>query len=108
MDREQIELTERGDVNLIDQDFSPTPYSIPLPPADTGKDAWLFLAACFMVEALVWGFPFTFGLFQEYYSAHQPFSSTSNIAVIGTCSMVGNFSASIKTSLVTSIGYHVS
>lgn len=25
------------------------------PPADGGKDAWLFLAACTVVEALVWG-----------------------------------------------------
>lgn len=26
-----------------------------LPPVDGGKDAWLFLAACFLIEALVWG-----------------------------------------------------
>lgn len=26
-----------------------------LPPTDTGKDAWLFLAACFTLETLVWG-----------------------------------------------------
>jgi hypothetical protein len=26
-----------------------------LPQADGGKDAWLFLAAAFFVEALVWG-----------------------------------------------------
>jgi hypothetical protein len=26
-----------------------------LPQADGGRDAWLFLAACFVVEALVWG-----------------------------------------------------
>ena len=26
-----------------------------LPPVDGGKDAWLFLAACFAIEALVWG-----------------------------------------------------
>lgn len=26
-----------------------------LPPVDTGKDAWLFLAACFVMEAMVWG-----------------------------------------------------
>jgi hypothetical protein len=26
-----------------------------LPQADSGRDAWLFLAACFVVEALVWG-----------------------------------------------------
>lgn len=26
-----------------------------LPPADTGKHAYLFLLACFILEALVWG-----------------------------------------------------
>jgi hypothetical protein len=26
-----------------------------LPQADGGRKAWLFLAACFVVEALVWG-----------------------------------------------------
>ncbi|KAL8925028.1 MAG: hypothetical protein Q9208_003712 [Pyrenodesmia sp. 3 TL-2023] len=26
-----------------------------LPEADRGKDAWLFLAGCFLVEALIWG-----------------------------------------------------
>lgn len=26
-----------------------------LPPVDGGKDAWLFLIACFAIEALVWG-----------------------------------------------------
>lgn len=26
-----------------------------LPPVDSGKDAWLFLVACFMIECLVWG-----------------------------------------------------
>lgn len=29
-----------------------------LPPADSGKDAYMFLAACVGLEALVWGFPF--------------------------------------------------
>ncbi|KAL8732385.1 MAG: hypothetical protein Q9166_002783 [cf. Caloplaca sp. 2 TL-2023] len=58
-----------------------------LPQADRGKDAWLFLAGCFMVEALIWGFPFSFGVFQEYYTTHEPFSSKpSGIAVIGTSS----------------------
>lgn len=26
-----------------------------LPRADGGKDAWLFLTACFMLEAVTWG-----------------------------------------------------
>lgn len=58
-----------------------------LPPVDSGKDAYLFLLAAFIVEALVWGFCFSFGLFQEYYSKHEPFAGQSNIAVIGTCAM---------------------
>ncbi|KAL8662126.1 MAG: hypothetical protein Q9202_005018 [Teloschistes flavicans] len=48
-----------------------------LPPQDGGKDAWFFLAACFVVEALVW----------DYYSNHDPFKGSGNIAVIGTCAM---------------------
>ncbi|KAF3058451.1 Monocarboxylate transporter 14 [Daldinia childiae] len=58
-----------------------------LPPVDGGKDAWLFLAACFAIEALVWGFPFSFGVFQDYYSTHEPFAGSPNVAVIGTCAM---------------------
>ncbi|KAE9365612.1 MFS general substrate transporter [Stipitochalara longipes BDJ] len=62
-------------------------HEFSLPPADGGKAAWLFLAAGFVVEALVWGFPFSFGIFQEYYTAHEPFSSEpSGITVIGTTS----------------------
>ncbi|KFA50385.1 hypothetical protein S40293_05198 [Stachybotrys chartarum IBT 40293] len=62
-------------------------HEFSLPPTDGGKDAWLFLAACWMLEALVWGFPFAFGIFQDYYRTHEPFQGSSNIAVIGTCAM---------------------
>ncbi|KAL2016742.1 hypothetical protein VTK56DRAFT_3131 [Thermocarpiscus australiensis] len=58
-----------------------------LPPVDGGKDAWLFLAACFMIEALVWGFGYSYGVFQDYYSTHEPFVGSSNISVIGTCAL---------------------
>src|ERR1700760_1929662 len=34
---------------------SSTHYENALPPADEGKDAWLFLLTCFVVEAFVWG-----------------------------------------------------
>jgi hypothetical protein len=40
---------------------SPTtsaPHEFSLPPVDGGKDAWLFLAASFVIEALVWGMPY--------------------------------------------------
>ncbi|KAF5230028.1 hypothetical protein FANTH_14009 [Fusarium anthophilum] len=56
-----------------------------LPRENGGKDAWIFLAACFIMEALVWGVPFSFGVFQDYYQVHEPFSGASGIQVIGTC-----------------------
>ncbi|KAB8293952.1 hypothetical protein EYC80_009424 [Monilinia laxa] len=57
-----------------------------VPKADEGRDAWLFLAACFVFEALIWGFPFAFGVFQTYYSTHPPFDKHANsIAITGTC-----------------------
>ncbi len=37
-----------NEVTTVQQEFS-------LPQADGGKDAWLLLAAGFVVEALVWG-----------------------------------------------------
>jgi hypothetical protein len=56
-----------------------------LPPVDGGKDAWLALAGAFTLEALVWGFPYSFGVFQTYYSTHEPFSrSPSGIPAIST------------------------
>ncbi|CZR52230.1 related to monocarboxylate transporter 2 [Phialocephala subalpina] len=61
--------------------------STSIPPADGGKGAWMFLAGCFIFEALVWGFPFSFGVFQSYYTTHPPFSlHPAGIAAIGTCS----------------------
>ena len=60
-------------------------HEFSLPPVDKGRDAWLCLAGCFFIEALVWGFPFSFGVFQQYYSTHLPFSSEPNgIAIVGT------------------------
>ncbi|KAI0405378.1 major facilitator superfamily domain-containing protein [Xylaria palmicola] len=55
-----------------------------LPPVDSGKEAWLFLAACFVVDALIWGYAFSFGVFQDYYSQHAQFASSGNIAAVGT------------------------
>ncbi|KAJ5115214.1 hypothetical protein NUU61_000973 [Penicillium alfredii] len=56
-----------------------------LPPTDGGFHAWMFLAACTMIEALVWGFAFAFGVFQSYYRASDKFEDSNMVAVIGTC-----------------------
>ena len=40
------------------------------------------------MEALVWGFAFTYVVFQDYYSTLTMFQNSNNIAIIGTCAMV--------------------
>lgn len=83
------------------------PNQADLPPIDGGIHAWLFLTASAVLEAIVWGmlmtkttrqeiaetnvtigYAFAFGIFQDYYSTHEPFQGSENIAVIGTCAMV--------------------
>ncbi|KAL3465916.1 hypothetical protein BJX64DRAFT_251272 [Aspergillus heterothallicus] len=39
------------------------------------------------MEALVWGFAFTYGVFQAYYTEAEEFRNSSNIVAIGTCAM---------------------
>lgn len=55
------ELRDAGDTQVDgpQREFS-------LPRADGGKDAWLFLAGCFFVEALVWGV-FAYSLFSFFW-----------------------------------------
>ncbi|KAL4916273.1 major facilitator superfamily domain-containing protein [Aspergillus aurantiobrunneus] len=59
-----------------------------LPPVDTGKDAWLCLVGAFFLEMAVWGFPFSFGVFQDYYTTTEPFAQDgSRVSLVGSCSM---------------------
>ncbi|KAK3937040.1 putative MFS monocarboxylate transporter [Diplogelasinospora grovesii] len=78
---QDIELNSRHDSALSLNDgphFS-------LPRADGGREAWLVLGSAFILEALVWGFPFAFGVFQEHYTSHELFSDDlASIAAIGT------------------------
>ena len=54
----EFALTDlNGERNTINQPSSEPAghHGFSLPQADGGKEAWLFLAAGFVVEALVWG-----------------------------------------------------
>ncbi|KAJ6442392.1 major facilitator superfamily transporter protein [Purpureocillium lavendulum] len=80
VDPARLEEDDGSDSRLTRAEFS-------LPPVDRGKHAWFFLVACIFIEALTWGFPFAFGVFQKYYSTHEPFAGSSSIPIIGTCAM---------------------
>lgn len=84
-DRESIELEH---IRHQDADTLSNSGAISaLPPVDGGWRAWSMLAAAFMVETLLWGFPFSFGVLQAYYRTHLPISGNTNglSAVATTC-----------------------
>ncbi|KAI9735761.1 MAG: hypothetical protein M1818_006370 [Claussenomyces sp. TS43310] len=56
-----------------------------LPPADHGKQAYLVLAGCTLIQAPVWGYPLAFGIFQEYYTTRSGIEGSAGaFASIGT------------------------
>ncbi|KAK5754033.1 hypothetical protein LTS12_015887 [Elasticomyces elasticus] len=51
---------------------------------DGGFAAWRMLFTAFVFEALLWGFPLSFPVFQEYYSSLPEFRDSRYTSVIGT------------------------
>lgn len=44
-----------SDIEMAEKIISPTEADPSLPPVDGGTQAWLFLAGCYVMEALVFG-----------------------------------------------------
>ncbi|KAG8717158.1 hypothetical protein FRC08_008105 [Ceratobasidium sp. 394] len=63
--------------------------ALALPPIDRGFKAWSFVAAAFVLETLVWGFGFTYGVFQEYFLHQRTFGNASEAAIgaVGTVAL---------------------
>ncbi|KAF1350464.1 MFS general substrate transporter, partial [Lizonia empirigonia] len=53
-------------------------------PIDGGRQAWRLLLAAFVFESLLWGFPLSFGVFQEYYSSLDTFKNSPYMSIVGT------------------------
>ncbi|KAK6406550.1 hypothetical protein LTR95_018652 [Oleoguttula sp. CCFEE 5521] len=72
-----------------------------LPRVDGGKEAWHVLIVAFVFEALLWGFPLSFGVFQNYYSQIPEFQDSAYISVIGTvASGLSYLAAPVMVSMV--------
>ncbi|KAF3008917.1 hypothetical protein E8E13_011269 [Curvularia kusanoi] len=54
------------------------------PAIDGGRRAWCLLLAAFVFESLLWGFPLSFGVFQEYYTSIPEFRNSPYISIVGT------------------------
>ncbi|EPE24735.1 MFS general substrate transporter [Glarea lozoyensis ATCC 20868] len=56
-----------------------------LPPTDHGKAAYLVLLGCTVLQAPIWAYSLSFGVFQAYYTTQHPLTgSPSTLATIGT------------------------
>ncbi|KIO32644.1 hypothetical protein M407DRAFT_100672 [Tulasnella calospora MUT 4182] len=59
-----ISETSNWDRALIEAEVPDTAVS--LPPTDTGFDAYAYLVSAWVLELLVWSFPFSYGVFLNY------------------------------------------
>ncbi|KAI0788899.1 major facilitator superfamily domain-containing protein [Abortiporus biennis] len=68
-----------------------------LPPVDRGWRAWSFCLAAFTLETLVWGFSYSYGVFQNYYTTHPPFENASptRLAAVGPTALAIQFAEGI-------------
>ncbi|KAJ7091979.1 MFS general substrate transporter [Mycena belliarum] len=58
-----------------------------LPPRDHGFHALAYLASAWVVELLVWSYPFSYGVFLEHYETHVfPDAPSSVLALVGSMS----------------------
>lgn len=81
------ELQTLDDASLASENGDHDEHNSPdqtLPPVDGGLQAWRVLLAAFMFEAILWGFPLSFGIFQEYYSSLPEFEGSPFITYIGS------------------------
>ncbi|KIK61871.1 hypothetical protein GYMLUDRAFT_558062 [Collybiopsis luxurians FD-317 M1] len=61
-----------------------------LPPVDGGFHAWAYLVSAWCIELLVWSFPFSYGIFLNFYTTSPTssflHSSSSTLALVGSLS----------------------
>ncbi|CZT08033.1 hypothetical protein WAI453_002306 [Rhynchosporium graminicola] len=82
INRQQMKVTPRRSGKILDPEEN---FMIQeLLPVDGGAAAWKVLIAAFVFEALLWGFPISFGVFQDFYSKQPEFEGNLQIALIGT------------------------
>jgi hypothetical protein len=61
-------LSSRPNPPELEVDLTAPENATSLPPADTGKAAWLFLAGATAIEVLIWGIPFSIGVLHAYWT----------------------------------------
>ncbi|KAI0042831.1 MFS general substrate transporter [Auriscalpium vulgare] len=74
--------------NISGHEYTRKDETVVLAPVDGGVQAWTFVFCSFVLKGLVWGFPYSYGVFQQGYLNNPPFEGTSE-AMINTIGTVG-------------------
>ncbi|KAK3631437.1 hypothetical protein LTR22_021077 [Elasticomyces elasticus] len=82
--RLSLDSTGSQDLDHLLSDDGSEASSIELPPVDGGLGAWTCLLGCWLVEAMIWGLPLSFGVFLRFLANHELFRDSNSIPLIGT------------------------
>jgi hypothetical protein len=101
----QLSTLPTSNTLIADEDTNPPAFfssqTPGLPPVDGGLAAWRLLLAAFVFEALLWGFPLSVGVFQDYYAHLPAFTNSAYISAIGTtASGISYLGAPLATPLI--------
>ncbi|KAI0351391.1 MFS general substrate transporter [Trametes cingulata] len=94
--------SSRAPLRLHDEDPHEGTTVQELPPVDRGVQAWTFCLSGFVLEMTIWGFSFSYGIFQDYYTSNPPFNKASgvSIAAVGTVALAIQYGEVIFLSFI--------
>ena len=85
METQQLTVSQNYEMFASTNEDAEVTRPVVLLPADEGKDAYLVLIGCSMLQLPIWGFSISYGVFQEYYSSNPSWqASSSTTGIIGT------------------------
>ncbi|KAK7040082.1 hypothetical protein VNI00_008594 [Paramarasmius palmivorus] len=67
--------------SVEENDIAPV-NAVSLPPVDTGFGAWAYLASAFFLELIVWTYPFSYGVFLNYYNTKVYHGASSSVLAV--------------------------
>ncbi|TFY61513.1 hypothetical protein EVJ58_g4474 [Rhodofomes roseus] len=95
---DRLHLREPSTDGTVTSQFEETNVQ-ELPPIDGGWKAWRFVASAFMVEVMVWGWEFSYGIFQGTHLTTPTKYSTVSIAAVGTSAIAIQYGETLLLSL---------
>ncbi|KAJ7601155.1 MFS general substrate transporter [Mycena floridula] len=87
-DHPRAESSRNAAVTPISSDLDLPRNESSLAPVDGGFGAWSFLAAAFIVESVIWGYPTAFGIFLDAYLKDATFASQKHATIL--LPLIGN------------------